>query len=60
MASRCKDGTVTGNFRVSSDELPNFHIDIFSERDDHSGRFAEVSKIKKVVFHVGIFSVSIR
>ena len=60
MASRCKDGTVTGNFHVSSDELPNFHIDTFSERDDHSGRFAEVSKIKKVVFHVGISSVSIR
>ena len=58
MASRCKDGTVTGNFHVSSDELSNFHIDTFSERDDHS--FAEVSKIKKVVFHVGISSVSIR
>ena len=60
MASRCKDGTVTGNFHVSSDELSNFHIDTFSERDDHSGRFAEVSKIKKVVFHVGISSVSFK
>ena len=27
MASRCEDGTVTGDFL---DELPNFHIDTFS------------------------------
>ena len=45
MASRCKDGTVTGDFL---DELPNFHIDTFSEREEHSGRFAEVRKWKKL------------
>ena len=45
MASRCKDGTVTGDFL---DELPNFHIDTFSEREEHSGRFAEVGKWKKL------------
>ena len=28
MASRCEDGRVTDDFL---DELPNFHIDIFSE-----------------------------
>ena len=28
MASRCKDGTVTADFL---NELPNFHIDTFSE-----------------------------
>ena len=38
MASRCEDGTVTGDFL---DELPNFHIDTFSELEEHSGRFAE-------------------
>ena len=53
MASGCKDGTVTGDFL---DELPNFHIDTFSELEEHSERFAE----KKVVFYVGISSVSIR
>ena len=26
------------------DELPNFHIDTFSELEEHSGRFAEVSE----------------
>ena len=41
MASRCEDGTVTGDFL---DELPNFHIDTFSELEEHSGRFAEVSE----------------
>ena len=41
MASRCEDDTVTGDFL---DELPNFHIDTFSELEEHSGRFAEVSK----------------
>ena len=38
MASRCDDGTVTGDFL---DELPNFHIDTFSELEEHSERFAE-------------------
>ena len=38
MASGCKDGTVTGDFL---DELPNFHIDTFSELEEHSKRFAE-------------------
>ena len=38
MASRCDDGTVTGDFL---DELPNFHVDTFSELEEHSGRFAE-------------------
>ena len=41
MASRCEDGTVTGDF---VDELPNFHIDTFSDLEEHSGRFAEVSE----------------
>ena len=41
MASRCEDGTVTVDFL---DELPNFHIDTFSELEEHSGRFAEVSE----------------
>ena len=41
MASRCEDGTLTGDFL---DELPNFHIDTFSELEEHSGRFAEVSE----------------
>ena len=41
MASRREDGTVTGDFL---DELPNFHIDTFSELEKHSGRFAEVSE----------------
>ena len=41
MASRCKDVTVTGDIL---DELPNFHIDIYSELEEHSGRFAEVSE----------------
>ena len=34
-------GAVTGD---SLDELPNFHIDTFSELEEHSGRFAEVSE----------------
>ena len=37
----CEDTRVTGDFL---DELPNFHIDIFSEREEHPGRFAEVSE----------------
>ena len=41
MASRCEDGTVTGDFL---DELPNFYIVTFSELEEHSGRFAEVSE----------------
>ena len=41
MASRCKDSRVTGDVL---DELPNFHIDIFSELEEHPGRFAEVSE----------------
>ena len=41
MASRCEDVTVTGNVL---DELPNFRIDTFSELEDHSVRFAEVSE----------------
>ena len=41
MASRCEDGTVTGDFL---DELPNFHIDTFSELEEYSGRFTEVSE----------------
>ena len=32
MASRCEDDTVTGDFL---DELPNFHIDTFSELEEH-------------------------
>ena len=53
MASRCEDGTVTGDLL---NELPNFHIDTFSELEEHSGRFAE----KEVVFYVGISSVSMK
>ena len=41
MASRCEDGRVTDDFL---DELPNFHIDIFSELEEHPGRFVEVSE----------------
>ena len=41
MASRCEDSRVTGDFL---DELPNLHIDIFSELEEHPGRFAEVSE----------------
>ena len=41
MASRCEDGTFTGDFL---DKLPNFHIDTFCELKEHSGRFAEVSE----------------
>ena len=41
MASRCEDGTVTGDFL---DELLNFHINTFSEHEEHSERFAEVSE----------------
>ena len=37
----CEDTRVTRDFL---DELPNFHIDIFSEREEHLGRFAEVSE----------------
>ena len=41
MASRCEDCRFTGDFH---DELPNFHTDIFSELEEHSERFAEVSE----------------
>ena len=41
MASRCKDDTVTGDFL---DEEPNFGVDAFSELEEHSGRFAELSE----------------
>ena len=66
MASRCEDGTVTGDFL---DELPNFHIDTFSQHEEHSERFAEVSEVmlknsmknkKKIVFYVGISSVAVK
>ena len=52
MASRgedtCEDGRVTSDFL---DELPNFHIDIFSEREEHPGRFSEVweSNVEKFI-----------
>ena len=41
MASRQEDDTVTCDFL---DELPNFHTDTFSELEENSGRFAEVSE----------------
>ena len=41
MASRCEDSRVNGEFL---DELLNFHIDIFSELEEHPGNFAEVSE----------------
>ena len=41
MASRCEDGTTTGEFL---DELPNFYIDTFFELEEHPERFAEVSE----------------
>ena len=41
MASRCKGDTVTGDFL---DKRPKFHIDTFSELEEHPGRFAEVSE----------------
>ena len=41
MASRCKDSRITSDFL---DQLPNFHIHIFSELEEHPGRFAEVSE----------------
>ena len=50
MASRCEDGRVTGDLL---DELPNFHIDAFSELGEHSGRFAEVSESDVVKFIEG-------
>ena len=50
MASRCEDRTVTGDFL---DELPNFHIVTFSEFEEHSGRFAEVSESEKRKIHQG-------
>ena len=48
MASRCEDDTVTGDFL---DDLPNFHIDTFSELEEHWGRFAEVlqSDVEKFI-----------
>ena len=41
MTSRCEDCRFTGDVL---DELPNFHIDIFSELEEHPGRFAENSE----------------
>ena len=41
MVSRCEDGTVTSDFL---DTLANFHIDTFSELEEHSGKFAEASE----------------
>ena len=41
MTSRGEDSTVAGVFL---DELTNFHIDTFSELEEHSGRFAKVSE----------------
>ena len=41
MASRCDDSAVTGDFL---DDLLNFHMDTFSELEEHSGRFAEASE----------------
>ena len=41
MAPRCEDGTVTSDFL---NELPNFHIDMFSELEEPPGRSAEVSE----------------
>ena len=48
MASSCEDDTVTGDFL---DDLPNFHIDTFSELEEHLGRFAEVlqSDVEKFI-----------
>ena len=48
MASRREDDTVTGDFL---DDLPNFHIDTFSELEEHWGRFAEVlqSDVEKFI-----------
>ena len=39
MASRCEDSRVTSDVL---NEMPNFHIDIFSELKEQPGRFAEV------------------
>ena len=50
-ASRCEDGTVTGDFL---DELSNFHVDTFSELEKHSGRFSEVSESDVEKFFEGI------
>ena len=44
------DGTVTGDIL---DKLPNFHIDTFSELEEHSGRFAEVSESDVEKFNKG-------
>ena len=41
MASRGEDSRVTSDFL---DELPNFHIDIFSEREEHPGRYSQKSR----------------
>ena len=53
MASRCEDGTVTGDFL---DELPNVQIDTFPSLKN----IQEYLPKKKVVFYVGISSVSIK
>ena len=36
----CEDNRVTNDFL---DELPNFHFDNISDREEHPRRFAEVS-----------------
>lgn len=48
MVSRCEDSTVNSDFLG---ELPNFHIDTFSELEEHSGRFSEVweSDVEKFI-----------
>ena len=68
MALRCEDGTVTGDF---PNELPNFHIDTFSELHNIfvTGILQSVTtlialfscsemNLNKAVFYVGISPVS--
>ena len=43
MASRCKDGTATGDFL---DELPNFHTDSFPELEEYSKKVMKVTVAK--------------
>ena len=52
MASRCEDGAATGDFL---DELPNFlfFFQIFSELQEHLGRFSEVSESDVEIFIEG-------
>ena len=48
MASRCEDSRGTADFL---NELPNFHLDIFSQLEEHPGRLAEVleSDVEKFI-----------